>query len=134
MRVRYDPEVDALRITTDTPGVVSSPLLDPEYDSVAVDLATEDGCEIVGLDVMWASTYLPLGKRGYDPVSDTLLIGRSTCDTELITENGDLIGYWHMDKHDPDGFIDPIGVAIRRASVHLAKVSEKMSANLVNAD
>lgn len=52
MRVRYDPEVDALRITTDTLGVVSASLLDPEYDSVAVDLTTEYGCEIVGLDVM----------------------------------------------------------------------------------
>ena len=134
MRVRYDPEVDALRITTDTPGVVSSSLWDPEYDSVAVDLATEDGCEIVGLDVIWASTYLPLGKRGYDPGADTLLIGRSTCDPELITENGDMVGYWRVDEYDPDGFRDPIGVAIRRASVHLAKVSEKMSAYLVNAD
>lgn len=134
MRVRYDPEVDALRITTDTSGVVSSSLWDPEYDSVAVDLATEDGCEIVGLDVMWASTYLPLGKRGYDPDADTLLMGRSTCDPELITENGDMVGYWRVDEYDPDGFRDPIGVAIRRASVHLAKVSEKMSAYLVNAD
>ena len=134
MRVRYDPEVDALRVTTDTPGVVSASLLDPEYDSVAVDLATEDGCEIVGLDVIWASTYLPLGKRGYDPGADTLLMGRSTCNPELITENGDLVGYWHVDKHEPGGYRDPIGVAIRRASVHLAKVSEKMSAYLVNAD
>ena len=132
MRVRYDPEVDALRITTDTLGVVSSSLWDPEYDSVVVDFATEDGCEIVGLDVMWASTYLPLGKKGYDPGADTLLMGRSTCDPELITENGDLIGYWRVDEYDPSGFRDPIGVVIRRASVHLAKVSEKISANLAS--
>lgn len=134
MRVRYDPEVDALRITTDTPGVVSASLWDPEYDSVAVDLATDDGCEIVGLDVIWASTYLPLGKNGYDADTDTLTMGKTTTDPELITENGDLIGYWHADRHEPGGYRDPIGVAIKRASVHLAKVSEKMSAYLVNAD
>ena len=134
MRVRYDPEVDALRITTDTLGVVSASLWDPEYDSIAVDLATEYGCEIVGLDIIWASTYLPLGKSGYDADTDTLTIGRTSADPELITRNGDLIAYWHSDKHEPGGYRDPIGVAIRRASVHLAKVSEKIPATLVTAD
>ena len=134
MRVRYDPEVDALRITTDTLGVVSASLWDPEYHSVVVDLATEDGYGIVGLEVLGASAFIPLGKLGYDAETDTLTMGNTTTDPELITENGDLIGYWRVDEHEPDGYRDPIGVAIRRASIHLAKVSEKMSAILVNAD
>ena len=134
MRVRYDPEVDALRITTDTLGVVSASLWDPEYHSVVADLATEDGHDIVGLEVLGASAFIPLGKLGYDTDTDTLTMGKTTTDPDLITENGDLIGYWRVDEYDPDGYRDPIGIAIRRASVHLAKVSEKMSAIPVNAD
>ncbi len=125
MRVRYDPEVDALRVTTETPEVVCESLWDPEYHDVVVDLATEDGLDIVGLDVMWASTYLPLGKRGYDAETDTLLMGRATTEPELISENGDIIGYWEMDEDEPDECLNPIGVAIKRASVHLGKVIPK---------
>ena len=75
-----------------------------------------------------------MGKSGYDADTDTLTIGRTSADPELITRNGDLIAYWHSDKHEPGGYRDPIGVAIRRASVHLAKVSEKIPATLVTAD
>ena len=134
MRVRYDQEVDALRITTGTPEATSESLWDAEHHDIVVDLAAEDSCDIVGLDVMWASAYLPLGKKGYDAESDTLLMGRATSEPELITKNGDLVGYWQMDDDNPDGTPNPIGVAIKRASVHLANVSEKMSANLVKAD
>ncbi len=134
MRVRYDQEVDALRITTGTPEAISESLWDTEHHDIVVDLAAEDSCNIVGLDVMWASAYLPLGKKGYDPVSDTLLMGRATSEPELITTNGDIVGYWQMDDDNPGGVPNPIGVAIKRASVHLAKVSENMSAHLVNAD
>ena len=88
----------------------------------------------MGLDVNWASTYLALGIRGYDPDTDTLTMGNTTTDPDLITENGDLIGYWRVDKYDPGDYRHPIGVAIRRASVHLAKVSEQMSAIPVNAE
>ena len=133
MRVRYDREVDALRITTGTPEAISESLWDTEHHEIVVDLAAEDSCDIVGLDVMWASVYLPLGKRGYDPESDTLLMGRATSEPELITKNGDIFGYWQMDDDNPDGIPNPIGVAIKRASVHLASVSEEMSANLVSA-
>ena len=134
MRVRYHREVDALRITTGTPEAVSESLWDTEHHDIVVDLVEEDSCDIVGLDVMWASAYLPLGKKGYDAESDTLLMGRATSEPELITKNGDLVGYWQVDEDNPDGILNPIGVAIKRASVHLAKVSEKMSASLVSAD
>lgn len=134
MRVSYDQEVDALRITTGTPEAISESLWDAEHHDIVIDLASEDSCDIVGLDVMWASVYLPLGKKGYDPESDTLLMGRATSEPELITKNGDIVGYWQMDDDNPDGIPNPIGVAIKRASVHLAKASEKMSPHLVNAD
>jgi uncharacterized protein YuzE len=134
MRVRYDQEVDALRITTGTPEAISESLWDTEHHDIVVDLAAEDSCDIVGLDVMWASAYLPLGKKGYDPESDTLLMGRATSEPDLITTNGDIVGYWQVDDDNPGGIPNPIGVAIKRASVHLAKASEKMSAHLVNAD
>ena len=131
MRVRYDQEVDALRITTGTPEAISESLWDAEHHDIVVDLATEDSCDIVGLDVMWASAYLPLGKKGYDPESDTLLMGRATSESELITKNGDIIGYWQVDGDNPDRSPNPIGATIKRASIHLAEASEKMSANLV---
>ncbi len=134
MRVSYDQEVDALRITTGTPEAISESLWDDEHHDIVVDLAAEDSCDIVGLDVMWASAYLPLGKKGYDAESDTLLMGRTTSEPELITKNGDLVGYWQVDEDNPDGILNPIGVAIKRASVHLAKASEKLSASLVSAD
>ena len=71
--VHYDSEVDALRIATNSGGATSSSLW---YNSeIVVDLATEDGQDIVGLGVLCASVYLPLGKRGYDAESDTLLMG-----------------------------------------------------------
>ena len=132
MRVRYDHKEDILRLITETPDATSASLLDDP--GIAVELATEDGHEIVGVTVLGMSAYLPLGNRGYDAETDTLTMGRTAADPELITRNGDLVGYWQVDKCDADGFRDPIGVAIKRASVHLASVSAKMSANLVNAD
>ena len=132
MRTIYSPEDDYLRLVTQMPSAVSASLLDDP--GIVLDLSTEHGHEVVGVEILGISTYVPLGKNGYDADTDTLTMGRTTIDPELITQNGDLIGYWHADKHDPGGYRDPIGVAIRRASVHLAKVSEKMSANLVSAD
>ena len=117
--VHYDSEVDALRIATDRDGATSSSLW---YNSdIVVDLATEDGQDIVGLGVLCASMYFPLGKKGYDAETDTLLMGDSTPAPALITENDDFIGYWQVDEDDPDRFQYPIGVAVRHASVHLTE-------------
>ena len=119
MLIHYDDEVDVLDIRMhDLGGVVCASLLDDP--SIAVSLATEDGHDIEGLIVMGASAYLDLD-RGYDADTDTLVIGRMTCNPSLITENGDIVAYWQVDEDDPDGFRDAIGVAIRRASVHLAE-------------
>ena len=120
MLVSYDQQANVLRVTTDTPAVTAASLLDDP--GVAVELATEDGQEIVGLIVMGASAYIPFGKA-YNAESDTLLIGRTTGDPKLTTENGDIVGYWEVDNDDPGGFRDPIGIAIRQASKHFAVIS-----------
>ena len=73
MRVIYDREANVLRIITDTPAATAASLLDDP--GVAVELATDDGHDIVGLILMGASAYIPLGKS-YDAASDTLLLGR----------------------------------------------------------
>ena len=124
MRVRYDQEVDILSVMMDTPEAICASLLDGP--DIAVSLATEDGHDIVGLEVLGASAFIPLGKLGYDAETDILTMGRTTHDPELITKNGDIIGYWQVDEEDPDGFRDPIGVAIKRVSVHLETVSAEL--------
>ena len=70
---------------------------------------------------MGASAYLPL-KTGYDPESDTLLLGKRTDSPDLVTETGDFVGYWQSHRGDPNGFMDPVGVLIRDASKHLTPV------------
>jgi uncharacterized protein YuzE len=120
MRVGYDQEANVLRVTTDTPAATAASLLDDP--GIAVELATPDGHDIVGLIVIGASAYLPFG-RGYNAETDILFIGRKTSDPDLTTENGDITGYWQVDEDDPDGFRDPIGIAIMQASKHFAITS-----------
>ncbi len=118
MSLSYNKEDDILSITTKTPAATSAALL---YDGgIAVDLATEDGYEVVGVVVMGASLYIQFGK-GYDPETDILLMVRKTNDPAFITENWDFVGYWQADKIDPTAFQDPIGVAIKQASKHFAR-------------
>ena len=120
MKANYDVEADVLSLTTDVPPATSASLLDDP--DVVVDLAEPDGHDIVGLAVMWASAYLPL-KKGYDPETDTLLLGTKDDSPSLITENDDFVGYWQADEDEPDSFMDPVGVMIRNASKHLAPVT-----------
>jgi uncharacterized protein YuzE len=119
LKVNYDPDASVLHIMTGEAVNDGASLLDDP--GVVVELATEDGHDIVGLIVMGASAYLPLG-LGYDADADTLLFGTATSDPAMITENGDIVGYWQVDDEEPDSFRDPIGVAIRKASKHLAEV------------
>ena len=120
MLVSYDQQVNVLRISTDTPAATAASLLDDP--GIAVELATADGHDIVGLIVMGASAYVPFGEA-YNAETDTLLIGRKTGDPKLTIENGDIVGYWKVDEDDPDGFRDPIGIAIKHASKHFAGIS-----------
>ena len=115
LRILYDKNVDVLRLLTGEKGETSSSLVDlPE---VVVDLAQEEGHHVVGLEVLGAAAYLPLGKRGYNPGEDTLTLGETAGDPTLVTENGDIVTYWRELPNDP--VMDPIGVTIRRASEHL---------------
>ena len=120
MKANYDADADVLSLTTGIQPATSASLLDDP--DIVVDLAESDGHDIVGLAVMWASAYLPL-KKGYDPETDTLLLGTKNAPPDLITEHGDFIGYWHVDEDEPDSFMDPVGVLIRNASKHLAQVN-----------
>ena len=119
MRADYDVKANVLSLTTEVPAKTSASLLDDP--GVVVALAESEGHDIVGLIVMGAAAYLPL-QRGYDPETDTLLLGEKTNSPELITENGDFIGYWQVYEDEPKGFMDPVGVLIRDASKHLAPV------------
>lgn len=117
MQTNYDLEADVLSITTDVRPATSASLLnDPD---IVVDLAESNGHQIVGLMIMWASSYLPL-KKGYDPETDTLLLGTKTESPGLTTETGCFVGYWQVYDDEPNGFMDPVGVLIREASKHLA--------------
>ena len=120
MKANYDVEADVLSLTTGIEPATSASLLDDP--DIVVDLAEADGHDIVGLAVMWASAYLTL-KKGYDPETDTLLLGTKNAQPHLVTEHGDFIGYWQVDEDEPDSFMDPVGVLIRNASKHLAQVN-----------
>ena len=124
MRVDYDDGFDILRVDA-ARRVISYPLL--HDDDVVVHLATENGCEIVGVEIWAALRYLPLGKEGYDAKTDTLTMGRNTSAPEFITECGDFTGYWEPDVNYPDEHPEAIGVALKRASVHLAEVSAQIA-------
>ena len=120
MLVSYDQQANVLRVTTDTPAATAASLLDDP--GIAVELATADGHDIVGIIIMGASAYIPFGKA-YSAETDTLLLGRKTGDPKLTTESGDIVGYWEVDEDDPDEFRDPIGIAIKQASKHFAVIS-----------
>ena len=117
MRVNYDRESNVLHLADETPAATGASLLgDP---GIVLELATSDGHDVVGIIVVGASAYLPLGKRGYDAKTDILLLGSTTDNPALITESGDFVGYWQVDELELEGFKDPVGVAIRNASTHL---------------
>ena len=117
MRVIYDEEDDVLRMVIRHSAVGTEPFV--RGPDAALDVAV--GHDVVGLIVIGASVYLPLG-LGYDAELDILTIGEMAYDPALITENSDFVGYWEVDEAEPERVLNAIGVAIRRASVHLAKV------------
>ena len=112
LQSQYDEGVDALRLYTGEARATSASLV--EVVDVVLDLAEDEGRHVVGIEVIGASTYLPLGKYGYDPECDTLTLGGVSSDPTCITVNGDIVTYW---RETPD--MDPIGVTLRQASKHL---------------
>ena len=116
MRVIYDEEVDVLRLIYNQAAIETKPFVRGPF--AALEVAKDR--KVVDVEVVGASAYLPLG-RGYDAENDVLTIGETTDDPDMVTENGDFVGYWEVYERGP-GLIVAIGVAIRRASVHLAPV------------
>ena len=119
MRVTYDKEADVLRVNNgqrigDTSGLARGP-------DLAVDVATFDGHDVVGFILLRASAYL-VSDEGYDAEQDVLTLGDSTDDPAFVTENGDLVAYWKVCEADPNGPFEPVGLAVRHASVHLRDV------------
>ena len=124
MWVIYDKEADVLRMGSGQPIKDTSGLL--RGPDAAVDMATDGGCDVVGFILTGASAYLPLG-LGYDPERDVLTIGETTDDPDLVTENGDFVGYWEVYVAEPGGVRLPVGVAVRRASMYLKKVLSELT-------
>ena len=110
----YDPEVDVLSLRTGEAEATCSSL-DDDPD-VVLSLA-HDETRVVGLEVLGASAYLPLGKCGYDVESDTLTLGVALSDEAFTKENGDIVSYWREFPGEPNMY--PVGVALRQASKHL---------------
>lgn len=114
----YDKEADVFSMGTGEKVGETAGLWGPH--ELALDMATEDGQDVIGFILVGASHYLPLGEgAGYGAENDILTVGNSTDDPDFIIENGDFIGFW-MDPGFGDGSLDPIGVAVRRASTHLS--------------
>lgn len=124
MKVSYDKDVDILYVGTGQNEATSASLL--RELGTTVSLATKDGYDVIGFEVLGGSAYLPLG-TGYDAASDTLTIGETTDNPNLVTENGDFLGYWEIDPEYPDDVRDPIGVALRQASKHLAPITDALA-------
>ena len=136
LRVSYDQEVDILYLRTGQDAPDGTTLEDPALFGVAALMGTADGYDIVGLIIPAAAGALsrwfvpgqgeppgpvvdsPLSR--YDPDTDTLTLGFTATDPELITQdNPYLVGYWQRDPEDADYF-PLIGVSILNASKHLA--------------
>ena len=127
MRVSYDEENDILALSTGQVQRDGASLYD--YTDVAALFGTDGGRDIVGVEMMAASHWF---SKGYDKEKDTWLLGNSTDNPDMITVDGDFVGYWQPYDADPCEVPDPIGVAVMRASAHLGKVSEKVFANWLN--
>ena len=112
MQIGYDHEDDVLHVSA-APSEDGSSLA--YHDWIAVLIGSDNGTDVVGLIVRGASGCLP---QGYDPVTDTVLLGITTDDSAMITTNGDFLSYWQPDEHDPIAPPDPIGIVIRQASQH----------------
>ncbi len=115
LTVSYDPVADSLLVTTGEAAVCSDQMVS-EAAHVVLDFA-KDACysEVVCVEVLGALALFPLGRKGYDKSTDTLVLGTKKGATAVV--NGDLVVYWGRDPEDPDDAADwPIGLEVRAAS------------------
>ena len=134
LRVSYDAKFDILYISAGEP-CYDGASIENMFDVVA-EIKTRDGYDVAGLIIQGAADYLyppfvpsqgkppaaggdsPLSR--YDPDTDTLTLGFTADNPELITQdNPYLVGYWQRDPEDADYF-PLIGVSILNAAKHLA--------------
>ena len=116
MRVIYDRQADVLRLLTDKKGQTSTPLV--ELVDVVLDLVADESDEVTALEIIGASAYLPLGRRGYDAATDTLTLG-TVDNPKHVTRSENIVTYWQPDEYEPETQLEPAGIAIRQASEHL---------------
>ena len=121
LRVHYDSECDALGLHSDQFPKISAEL--ETAPGVVLDLANDDdlSCQVVGLEVLGMSAYVPLGKLGYCEETDTLTFGTEIETAIEIMENEDLVAYWRSDDSLDDSMV-PVAFDLRNASKHLAPV------------
>ncbi len=135
LKVTYDDGADLLFISTGERPLHGTDL-EPDI-SVVAHYGSWDGYDIVALTVMFAASTLEpyfrpngsdnsLGREGentvasYDGETDTLLLGVSCDDPNMVTQAGEhMTAYWARDEWDEDDFV-PTGVSLRGASKHLA--------------
>ena len=116
IRVIYDRQADVLRLLTDKKGQTSTPLV--ELVDVVLDLVADESDEVTALEIIGASAYLPLGRRGYDAATDTLTLG-TVDNPKHVTRSENIVTYWQPDEYEPETLLEPAGIAIRQASEHL---------------
>lgn len=124
MEFKYDQENNILYTVSDCRICDSYYLADTA--DVVVLAGSDAGRDVAGLVVMAAAYHLSL-EGGYDSQTDTFLFGRVANDPVMITKTGDFVGYWQPDKDEPNGFWEPVGVAIRQASKHLGALLDVLS-------
>ena len=120
LRIHYSPEDDIVMLYTAEEGEGSYDVEGHHWSRVI--LPSGGGYKPVALEVMFASDLMPLETNaGYCAKTDTLVIGDGKASTTLVEENGDLTAYWLPEEDAPDD-LSLVGVALRRASAHLAPV------------
>ncbi len=119
MRVFYDSKTDVLGLRTGEHEELCASPIDC-YDFV-VCLSEEFGNQTVGVDIVGALVYLPLGKRGCDSATDSLCLDCTPVEA-FVTSKGDITGYWKVNEGGPEGFLDPVGLVIRIPLEHFGRL------------
>ena len=135
LTVSYDPESDVLHISSGLPSDGATPMEEPELDLIAIYSAGADNRNLVGVELIFASSYVAPYFRlrrenappragdaeltRYDPATDTLTWGVTTDAPGMVSQADDLIAYWQPDRED-ETFFEAIGLSLRNATQHLA--------------
>ena len=143
LQVSYDPESDVLHISSGLPSDGATPMEEPELDLIAIESAGADNRNLVGVELIFASSYVAPYFRSrrenapprvgnpeltrYDPAMDALTWGVTTDAPGMVSQAGDLIAYWQTDPED-ETFFEAIGLSLRNATQHLAAFFERVEA------